>query len=171
MQYWQLTDEDLDAAAAIMESIKRHWAVADQQIFIAAVIVNPFYQGQPFAQLYFLNNAGNDCCRASILIHYPYLLISHSQGRCQPHSSALHVKFSIYSGPINCPDVYAFLIDCGFVGRWLPSAQNHQCISWRIASQLQNAPLIISMDGAPVEIWTIQLYDSFRQFLGLTIKL
>jgi len=28
-----------------------------QQIFIAAVIVNPFYQGMPFAQLFFLNNA------------------------------------------------------------------------------------------------------------------
>jgi hypothetical protein len=59
MQYRQMTDdEDLDAAAAIMESIERRWAVADQQIFIAAVIVNPFYQGRPFAQLYFLNNAG-----------------------------------------------------------------------------------------------------------------
>lgn len=59
MQYRQMTDdEDLDAAAAITKSIERHWAVADQQIFIAAVIVNPFYQGRPFAQLYFLNNAG-----------------------------------------------------------------------------------------------------------------
>src|SRR5882762_6102668 len=59
MQYQHLTDDkDLDAAAAIMESLERRWAVADQQIFIAAVIVNPFYQGRPFAQLYFLNNAG-----------------------------------------------------------------------------------------------------------------
>jgi hypothetical protein len=59
MQYWQMTDdEDLDAAAAMMESIERCWAVANQQIFIAAVIVNLFYQGRPFAQLYFLNNAG-----------------------------------------------------------------------------------------------------------------
>jgi hypothetical protein len=49
MQYRQMTDdEDLDAAAAITESIERRWAV----------IVNPFYQGRPFAQLYFLNNAG-----------------------------------------------------------------------------------------------------------------
>ena len=58
MQYQQMTDdEDLDAAAAIMESIEWHWGVADQQIFIAAVIVNLFYQGRPFAQLYVLNNA------------------------------------------------------------------------------------------------------------------
>jgi hypothetical protein len=59
MQYRHMTDEeDLDAAAAIMESLERRWAVTDQQIFIAAVIVNPFYQGRPFAQLHFLNNAG-----------------------------------------------------------------------------------------------------------------
>ena len=59
MQYQQLTDEeDLDAAAAITESLERRWAVADQQIFIAAVIVNPFYQGRPFTPLFFLNNAG-----------------------------------------------------------------------------------------------------------------
>ena len=59
MQYRNMTDEeDLDAVHAIMESLEEHWAVADQQIFIAAVIVNPFYQGMPFAQLFFLNNAG-----------------------------------------------------------------------------------------------------------------
>jgi hypothetical protein len=59
MQYRHLTDdEDLDAVAAIMESLKWCWAIADQQIFISAVIVNPFYQGQPFTQLYFLNNTG-----------------------------------------------------------------------------------------------------------------
>jgi hypothetical protein len=51
-------EEDLDATATIMESLKWHWAVTDQQIFIAAVIVNPFYQGRPFAQLHFLNNNG-----------------------------------------------------------------------------------------------------------------
>jgi hypothetical protein len=50
MQYQQLTDEeDLDAAAAIMKSLEWHWAVANQQIFITAVIVSPFYQGRFFA--------------------------------------------------------------------------------------------------------------------------
>ena len=35
MQYWELAnDEDLDAAAAIMESIEQCWAVANQQTFI-----------------------------------------------------------------------------------------------------------------------------------------
>jgi len=51
-------EEDLDAANAIMESLERRWAVADQQVFISSVILNPFYQGRPFARLYFLNNAG-----------------------------------------------------------------------------------------------------------------
>ena len=59
MQYWNMTDdEDLNAANSIMESLEWQWAVSDQQIFIAAVILTPFYQGQPFVQLYFLNNAG-----------------------------------------------------------------------------------------------------------------
>ena len=162
MQYQHLTDDkDLDAAAAIMESLERRWAVADQQIFIAAVIVNPFYQGRPFAQLYFLNNTGIHtllshlwthfyqtmapqefltklteylthsgcyvslrlhcsrasaeaqakvcnlylwlcfcqlviCCRVSNWTHYPYLWISHLQGRCRPHSSDSHNEFSPY---------------------------------------------------------------------------
>jgi hAT family C-terminal dimerisation region len=59
MQYRNMTDkEDLDAENAIMESLERRWAVADQQIFISSVILNPFYQGRPFTRLYFLNNAG-----------------------------------------------------------------------------------------------------------------
>jgi hypothetical protein len=59
MQYQNMTDEeDLDTANAIMESLERRWAVADQQIFIASIILNLFYQGRPFAQLYFLNNVG-----------------------------------------------------------------------------------------------------------------
>ena len=71
MQYRQLTDEeDLDAAAAITESLERRWAVADQQIFIAAVIVNPFYQGQPFAQLFFLNNAGIHALLSHLWTHF-----------------------------------------------------------------------------------------------------
>src|ERR1700683_4825680 len=71
MQYRQLTDEeDFDAAAAITESLERRWAVADQQIFIAAVIVNPFYQGRPFGQLFFLNNAGIHALLAHLWSHF-----------------------------------------------------------------------------------------------------
>ncbi|KZP34710.1 hypothetical protein FIBSPDRAFT_971865, partial [Athelia psychrophila] len=59
MQYRAMTDEaDLDASAAIMESIEKRWAVADQEVFMATVIVNPFYQTRPFALLHYFNNAG-----------------------------------------------------------------------------------------------------------------
>jgi hypothetical protein len=37
-------EEDLDAVYVITKSLEEHWVVVDQQIFIAAVIVNPFYQ-------------------------------------------------------------------------------------------------------------------------------
>jgi hypothetical protein len=71
VQYRNLTDEeDLDAANAIMESLERRWAVTDQQIFIASVILNPFYQGRPFAQLYFLNNAGIHALLGHLWSHF-----------------------------------------------------------------------------------------------------
>jgi hypothetical protein len=59
MQYQKLTDEDdLVRCLAIIESIEQRWIVADQEIFIAAVVLNPFYQCTPFAAHPFLNNAG-----------------------------------------------------------------------------------------------------------------
>ena len=56
MQYRAITDHQ--GAQVIMNSIEKCWAAADQEIFIAAVILNPFYQNSPFAPLHFLNNAG-----------------------------------------------------------------------------------------------------------------
>jgi hypothetical protein len=50
--------EDAPASRAIIESIESRWAKADQEVFLAAVILNPFYQSTPFATLNFLNNAG-----------------------------------------------------------------------------------------------------------------
>lgn len=45
-----MTDpEDLPGCKAIIDSIERRWAKADQEIFIAAVILNPFYQTTPFS--------------------------------------------------------------------------------------------------------------------------
>jgi hypothetical protein len=59
MQYKSMVDpEDIAGCTAIMDSIEARWATADQEIFIAAVILNPFYQGSPFAPLQFLTNAG-----------------------------------------------------------------------------------------------------------------
>ena len=59
MQYQSMTDpEDVVGCKAIIESIEARWATADQEIFIAAVVLNPFYQSTPFAALQFLTNAG-----------------------------------------------------------------------------------------------------------------
>jgi hypothetical protein len=59
MQYRSMTDpEDVVGCTAIIESIEARWATADQEIFIAAVVLNPFYQSTPFAALRFLTNAG-----------------------------------------------------------------------------------------------------------------
>lgn len=59
MQYQSMTDqEDAEGCMAIIESIEARWATADQEIFIAAVVLNPFYQSTPFAPLQFLTNAG-----------------------------------------------------------------------------------------------------------------
>jgi hypothetical protein len=59
MQYQAMTDvEDHAGCLAIIESVEKRWGKSDQEIFIAAVLLNPFYQSAPFAPLHFLNNAG-----------------------------------------------------------------------------------------------------------------
>lgn len=60
MQYQKMqTDaDDVAACASIIASIEKQWAVSDQEIFVAAVLLNPFYRNTPFAPLSFLNNAG-----------------------------------------------------------------------------------------------------------------
>lgn len=51
MQYQQLTDDgDHAASISIISSLEKRWAAADQDIFIATVIVNPFFQANPFGR-------------------------------------------------------------------------------------------------------------------------
>jgi hypothetical protein len=46
-------------ATAILESIEKQWAKADQDVFIAAVLLNPFVKASPFSpQVPFLTQAG-----------------------------------------------------------------------------------------------------------------
>ena len=48
--YQEMKDpEDLPGCQAIINSLERRWSKADQEIFIAAVILNPIYQTSPFA--------------------------------------------------------------------------------------------------------------------------
>jgi len=50
--------DDQPGCAAIIDSIERRWAKSDQDIFLAAVILNPFYRRQPFMPRELFNNAG-----------------------------------------------------------------------------------------------------------------
>lgn len=59
MTYNQLTDaEDYHACKVIIRSIEMRWAKADQEVFIAAVILNPFIKTTPFSTLPFLTVGG-----------------------------------------------------------------------------------------------------------------
>lgn len=53
-----LDTDDIDPCAAIIDSIEQRWKKADQEVFIAAVLLNPFFRSAPFAPLEVLNNAG-----------------------------------------------------------------------------------------------------------------
>src|SRR5438445_330109 len=35
-----------------MDSLEKHWDKSDQEVFIAAVILNPMYKTSPFAQIH-----------------------------------------------------------------------------------------------------------------------
>ena len=41
-------NQDEVSRTAIINSIEKRWAKCDQEVFVAAVIVNPFYQTMPF---------------------------------------------------------------------------------------------------------------------------
>ncbi|KAH9079140.1 hypothetical protein EDB83DRAFT_2178078, partial [Lactarius deliciosus] len=60
--YRKIMDQDPDNAigcTAILDSIEKRWAKADQDIFIAAVLLNPFVKTAPFSlQVSFLTRAG-----------------------------------------------------------------------------------------------------------------
>lgn len=47
--------EDIPGRDAIINSIEKRWAKTDQDVFIAAVLLNPFYRSEPFGMK--LNNA------------------------------------------------------------------------------------------------------------------
>src|ERR1700720_3842100 len=59
-EYRQLIDEGDDSAGltAILDSIESRWAKCDQEVFIAAIILNPICKTAPFANLPILNLAG-----------------------------------------------------------------------------------------------------------------
>lgn len=58
-RYSKLNDEtDAPARMAVLESAERRWARCDQEVFIAAVISNPFYGVAPFRKIFLTTRAG-----------------------------------------------------------------------------------------------------------------
>jgi hypothetical protein len=57
MQYHAM-DDDKEVQTAILSSLEKRWAKAEQEVFIAAVLVNPLFRVSPFCQLDFLNRSG-----------------------------------------------------------------------------------------------------------------
>lgn len=54
--YQQMTDEeDIPGRDAIIRSVEQRWAKTDQEVFIAAIFLNPFYRFEPFGTRF--NNA------------------------------------------------------------------------------------------------------------------
>jgi hypothetical protein len=51
-------DQDVIGREAILKSLELQWHKSDQELFIAAVIANPFYCNSPFMRLAMFNNAG-----------------------------------------------------------------------------------------------------------------
>ncbi|KAI0956286.1 hypothetical protein AcV7_006723 [Taiwanofungus camphoratus] len=47
-----------DVRQALLNSIEEQWSKADQDVFIAAIILNPFFRTYPFAPLHSLTNTG-----------------------------------------------------------------------------------------------------------------
>ncbi|KAG1802172.1 uncharacterized protein HD556DRAFT_1228363 [Suillus plorans] len=57
--YSRIGDEsDLVARNAVLESAERRWAQVDQEVFIAAVIVDPLYKDKPFSNIPLTTCAG-----------------------------------------------------------------------------------------------------------------
>ncbi|KAF8890537.1 hypothetical protein CPB84DRAFT_1683533, partial [Gymnopilus junonius] len=49
--------DDITGCTAILESLEKRWLKMDQEVFIAAVILNPVYQLKPFSRIQYLNVA------------------------------------------------------------------------------------------------------------------
>jgi hypothetical protein len=57
MQYQSL-NEDLVARDTIIDSLEMWWKKSEQELFVACVLVNPFYRAEPFSSSSFMNIVG-----------------------------------------------------------------------------------------------------------------
>ena len=51
-------EEESGMIQAIVNSLEKQWSKCDQEVFFAAVILNPVYKASPFAQLDTFTNSG-----------------------------------------------------------------------------------------------------------------
>ena len=59
LQYTQpVMDDDPIARDAIINSLEKRWSKADQELFIASVLINPFYRSAPFTEHHTFSYAG-----------------------------------------------------------------------------------------------------------------
>ena len=72
MQYTKLLEDDKDrpGATAIINSIEKQWAAADQEVFIAAVVLNLFFTTIPFTNHISLTNAGIHILLEHLWLHF-----------------------------------------------------------------------------------------------------
>ena len=53
-----VSGEDEVMITAIMDSLEKHWGKVDQEVFVAAVILNPMYKTRPFSRNRKFTHAG-----------------------------------------------------------------------------------------------------------------
>ena len=72
MQYVKLLKDHKDrpGATAIINSIEKWWAAADQEVFIAAVVLNPFFKTTLFTNHISLTNVGIHTLLECLWLHF-----------------------------------------------------------------------------------------------------
>ncbi|KAF6746082.1 hypothetical protein DFP72DRAFT_823413, partial [Ephemerocybe angulata] len=75
--------DDVIAQAAILKSVEARWAKADQEVFVAAVLINPLYRTTPFLPLESLNFANINGLLSRLWIRFffeapPSLFLEHA---------------------------------------------------------------------------------------------
>ncbi|KAG1719464.1 uncharacterized protein EDB91DRAFT_1065639 [Suillus paluster] len=84
---------DLAARTAVLASVERRWEQCDQEVFIAAIIVNPFYKVSPFRNVPLTTCAGLATLFARLWRRF---------------YNTNDIPLDLYSGSKNCPHVFAF---------------------------------------------------------------
>ncbi|KIK76837.1 hypothetical protein PAXRUDRAFT_168602, partial [Paxillus rubicundulus Ve08.2h10] len=84
---------------AALQSAERHWACCDQEVFIAAIIINPFYQVAPFNKISLTTHAGLAALFGCLGLHF--------YGESAPVELLTDLEhYLVSSGDFACMDIY-----------------------------------------------------------------